>query len=267
MPRRKQIYKITYPNGKVYVGTVAIGNYHDSGNTHMIRAPLGILAAFFDRLGRYEPAAISAGFAVTSPVAALPAMADFGTATGCGDDRHRHGDLRTRPNRPGPSRTGSGLETDEFRESQNFVSEMARYDGHSLTSSDSKPVKPAQDRSVTPPSVSKSAWPSGWNRWHRPVGVGVHASHHRCGRHRAAPAAQQRTRTTGWPAVHCAPSAVQQRTKRKPHADLVVGTNRSGMRRERYFPNTMPRGGGTRMLMVDDRSLITSPEPAFESWS
>ncbi len=81
MPRRKQIYKITYPNGKVYVGTVAIGNYHDSGNTHMIRAPLGILAAFFDRLGRYEPAAISAGFAVTSPVAALPAMADFGTAT------------------------------------------------------------------------------------------------------------------------------------------------------------------------------------------
>ncbi len=80
MPRRKQIYKITYPNGKVYVGTVAVGNYHDSGNTHMIRAPLGILAAFFDRLGRYEPAAISAGFAVTSPVAALPAMAEFRTA-------------------------------------------------------------------------------------------------------------------------------------------------------------------------------------------
>ena len=57
--------------------TVAIGNYHDSGNTHMIRAPLGILAAFFDRLGRYEPAATIAGFAVTSPVAALPAMAEF----------------------------------------------------------------------------------------------------------------------------------------------------------------------------------------------
>ena len=57
--------------------TVAIGNYHDSGNTHMIVAPLGILAAFFDRLGRYEPAATIAGFAVTSPLAALPAMAEF----------------------------------------------------------------------------------------------------------------------------------------------------------------------------------------------
>ena len=52
--------------------TVAIGNYHDSGNTYMIRAPLGFLATFFDRLGRYEPAATIAGFAVTSPVAALP---------------------------------------------------------------------------------------------------------------------------------------------------------------------------------------------------
>jgi predicted ATPase len=60
--------------------TVAIGNYHDSGNTYMIRTLLGILAAFFDRLGRYEPAATIAGFAVTSPVAALPAMAEFGTA-------------------------------------------------------------------------------------------------------------------------------------------------------------------------------------------
>ena len=47
--------------------TVAIGNYHDSGNTYMIGAPLGFLAAFFDRLGRYEPAATIAGFAVTSP--------------------------------------------------------------------------------------------------------------------------------------------------------------------------------------------------------
>ena len=60
--------------------TVAIGNYHDSGNTYMIRAPLGLLAAFFDRLGRYEPAATIAGFAVTSPLAALPVMAEFGTA-------------------------------------------------------------------------------------------------------------------------------------------------------------------------------------------
>jgi predicted ATPase len=60
--------------------TVAIGNYHDSGNTYMIRGPLALLAAFFDRLGRYEPAATIAGFAVTSPVAALPIMAEFGTA-------------------------------------------------------------------------------------------------------------------------------------------------------------------------------------------
>jgi predicted ATPase len=60
---------------------VAIGNYHDSGNTYMLRVQLGILAVLFDRLGRYEPAATIAGFAVTSPVVALPAMAEFGTAT------------------------------------------------------------------------------------------------------------------------------------------------------------------------------------------
>ncbi|MDT7740285.1 MAG: hypothetical protein QOK09_3654, partial [Mycobacterium sp.] len=44
------------------------------------RTLLGILAALVDRLGRYEPAATIAGFAVSSPVAALPAMAAFGTA-------------------------------------------------------------------------------------------------------------------------------------------------------------------------------------------
>jgi tetratricopeptide (TPR) repeat protein len=60
--------------------TVAIGNYHDSGNTYMIRGPLGFLAAFFERLGRYEPAATIAGFVVSSPLAALPVMAEFGTA-------------------------------------------------------------------------------------------------------------------------------------------------------------------------------------------
>jgi hypothetical protein len=46
----------------------------------MLRAPLGFLAAFFDRLGRYEPAATIAGFVVSSPLAALPVMAEFGTA-------------------------------------------------------------------------------------------------------------------------------------------------------------------------------------------
>jgi tetratricopeptide (TPR) repeat protein len=59
---------------------MAISNYHDSGNTYMIRAPLGLLAAFLDRLGRYEPGATIAGFAVTSPIAALPVMAELGTA-------------------------------------------------------------------------------------------------------------------------------------------------------------------------------------------
>ncbi|MGH3678665.1 MAG: NB-ARC domain-containing protein, partial [Mycobacterium sp.] len=60
--------------------TAAIGNYHDSGNTYMIPQPLLFLAALFDRLGRYEPAATIAGFAVTSPLGALPFFAEFGTA-------------------------------------------------------------------------------------------------------------------------------------------------------------------------------------------
>ena len=60
--------------------TVAIGNYHDSGNTFVLRALLGILAAFFERLGRYQPAATTAGFAVSSALAAQPAMAEFGIA-------------------------------------------------------------------------------------------------------------------------------------------------------------------------------------------
>jgi predicted ATPase/class 3 adenylate cyclase len=61
--------------------TMAIGNYHDSGNTYMIHSPLGLLATFFDRLGRYEPAATIAGFAATSFIAALPDMAEFRTAS------------------------------------------------------------------------------------------------------------------------------------------------------------------------------------------
>ena len=42
---------------------LAVRNFHDAGNTTMIRFPLAVLAAFFDRLGRDEPAAITAGFA------------------------------------------------------------------------------------------------------------------------------------------------------------------------------------------------------------
>jgi predicted ATPase len=49
--------------------TLAIRNYHDSGDTTTIRVPLASLAALFDRLGRYEPAATIAGFAL-SPIAA-----------------------------------------------------------------------------------------------------------------------------------------------------------------------------------------------------
>ena len=33
--------------------TLAIRNFHDSGNTTPIRSPLALLAALFDRLGRY----------------------------------------------------------------------------------------------------------------------------------------------------------------------------------------------------------------------
>ena len=43
--------------------TVSIRNYHDAGNATLILNPLAGLAALFDRLGRYEPAAIIAGFA------------------------------------------------------------------------------------------------------------------------------------------------------------------------------------------------------------
>jgi tetratricopeptide (TPR) repeat protein len=49
--------------------TLAIRNYHNAGDTTTIRAPLAVLAALFDRLGRYEPAATIAGFAL-SPIAA-----------------------------------------------------------------------------------------------------------------------------------------------------------------------------------------------------
>jgi tetratricopeptide (TPR) repeat protein len=51
--------------------TLAIRNYHDSGNTTTIRIPLAILAVLFDRLGRYEPAATIAGFALHPMAAAV----------------------------------------------------------------------------------------------------------------------------------------------------------------------------------------------------
>jgi len=50
--------------------TLGLRNYHDSGNTTNMRNPLAILAALLDRLGRYEPAATIAGFAL-APFTAL----------------------------------------------------------------------------------------------------------------------------------------------------------------------------------------------------
>ena len=52
---------------------MAIRNYHDVGQRHHDPFPLAILAAFFDRLGRHEPAATIAGFAATAITArAIP---------------------------------------------------------------------------------------------------------------------------------------------------------------------------------------------------
>jgi predicted ATPase len=47
----------------------AIRNFHNAGDTTTIRVPLAALAVLLDRLGRYEPAATIAGFAL-SPIAA-----------------------------------------------------------------------------------------------------------------------------------------------------------------------------------------------------
>jgi ABC-type multidrug transport system fused ATPase/permease subunit len=58
--------------------TLAIRNYHNAGDTTTIRVPLAVLAALFDRLGRYEPAATIAGFAL-SPLAAV-AVSEITTA-------------------------------------------------------------------------------------------------------------------------------------------------------------------------------------------
>jgi predicted ATPase len=53
--------------------TLAIRNRHDAGNTTGIRIPLALLAALFDRRGRYEPAATIAGFAISPlTIAAFP---------------------------------------------------------------------------------------------------------------------------------------------------------------------------------------------------
>jgi hypothetical protein len=58
--------------------TLAIGNFHDAGNTTGVRVALATLAVLFDRLGRYQPAATMSGSAV-SPLTAT-ALPEFNTA-------------------------------------------------------------------------------------------------------------------------------------------------------------------------------------------
>src|SRR6202043_3709289 len=51
--------------------TLAIRNFYESGNVAYIRGPLATLAIFLDRLGRLEPAATIAGFALNPLTATL----------------------------------------------------------------------------------------------------------------------------------------------------------------------------------------------------
>jgi predicted ATPase len=51
---------------------VAIRNYYEAGNIGMMHLPLGLLAAFLDRLGSYEAAATIAGFALNPFSAGMP---------------------------------------------------------------------------------------------------------------------------------------------------------------------------------------------------
>jgi predicted ATPase/class 3 adenylate cyclase len=50
--------------------TLAIRHHHDSGSTGLMRVPLAVLAALFDRLGHHESAATIAGFAFSPLTAA-----------------------------------------------------------------------------------------------------------------------------------------------------------------------------------------------------
>jgi hypothetical protein len=56
--------------------TLAIRNFHDSGNTTSIHCPLDVLASLLNRLGRHEPAATIAG-CVFGPLITA-GMPDFG---------------------------------------------------------------------------------------------------------------------------------------------------------------------------------------------
>ncbi|MGA5467136.1 ATP-binding protein [Mycobacterium sp. NPDC050041] len=57
--------------------SVAIRNYHDSGNLSVVGVPLANLAYLLDRLGRYEPAATILGYAYTPmAVVTIPGLDD-----------------------------------------------------------------------------------------------------------------------------------------------------------------------------------------------
>ncbi|HET9890043.1 MAG TPA: adenylate/guanylate cyclase domain-containing protein [Mycobacterium sp.] len=58
---------------------VAIRKFHESGSIGYIHLPLALLAAFLDRLGRYEAAATIAGFAALNPMAPS-GLPELGTA-------------------------------------------------------------------------------------------------------------------------------------------------------------------------------------------
>ena len=58
--------------------TLAIRNFHNAGDTTTIRVSLAVLAALFDRLGRYEPAATIAEFALNPLTSTV--LPEFNTA-------------------------------------------------------------------------------------------------------------------------------------------------------------------------------------------
>ena len=119
--------------------TLAIRNYHNAGNTTTIRVPLAVLAALFDRLGRYEPAATIAGFALSPfSAAAVPEITTaithlrdvLGEATY--ESLARKGETMTTAamatyayDQIDQARTEleRGLEIDDIRASQNLASE------------------------------------------------------------------------------------------------------------------------------------------------
>jgi predicted ATPase len=72
--------------------SLAIQNYHDSGNFAVIRVPLATLAALLHRLGRHEPAATIAGYAFSPFTKGW--IPEFGTAIGnlreiLGDEKYK----------------------------------------------------------------------------------------------------------------------------------------------------------------------------------